>query len=230
MNEIFPILADAIKTIAVYALPLLFAITMHVAAQCYMANYLGDKTAQMLGRLSLNPSKHIDPVGTILLPVLSFFVTKLSGFPFIFGYAKPLPIDFSKLRNPKRDMMWVSLAGLGANFVMAAAWVILKAVFNKIHFNEEFFVSMTDAGMQANLVLMAIYLIPLPPFDGGRIVFSLLPQKQAFKFAQVEPYTMIIVIVLFITKILLNYWIIPIYVIAHDLLMLILSPLILLLT
>jgi len=230
MSQFFPIVADAIKTIAVYALPLLFAITMHVAAQCYMANYLGDKTAQMLGRLSLNPSKHIDPVGTILLPILSFFITKLSGFPFIFGYAKPLPIDFGKLRNPKRDMMWVSLAGLGANFAMAIAWGVLGIVFKKIHFDELFFVNMTDAGMQANLILMAIYLIPLPPFDGGRIVFSLLPQKQAFQFARIEPYTMLIVIVLFITNILMKIWILPIYVIANLLLTLVLSPLNFLLT
>jgi Zn-dependent protease len=230
MNDIYPQFADAISSIAVYALPLLLAITLHVSAQCYAANYLGDKTAAMLGRLSLNPTKHIDPVGTIVLPIFTFLVGRLIGVPFLFGYAKPLPIDFSKLRNPKRDMLWVALAGLGTNFAMAVAWVLLNFVFKKIHYDELFFLRMTAAGMQSNLILMAIYLIPLPPFDGGRIVFSLLPHKQAFQYAKVEPYAMVIVIVLFMLNILQSVWIGPIYSVMYTLLSYLLSPLNYLLT
>lgn len=183
---------DLIQTFAVYALPVLFAITLHEAAHAYAAKYFGDATAYLQGRMSLNPVKHIDLMGTIVIPVLLFFV----GSPFLIGYAKPVPIDFGKLRAPKRDMAWVALAGPAANFVMAFLWGVFGIALGQLNLGEDFFLKMVDAGVKTNLVFFAFNLFPIPPLDGGRILTSILPHKYAYKFAQIEPYGFFIVMAL----------------------------------
>jgi Zn-dependent protease len=211
---------DLIQTFAVYALPILFAITLHEAAHAYAARHFGDATAYMQGRMSLNPVKHIDPVGTILIPIVLFFV----GSPFLFGYAKPVPVEFGNLRNPKRDMAWVALAGPAANLVMALMWLILVIVLTAMQVNEVFFMKMAEAGVWVNLVIFAFNLFPIPPLDGGRILTSLLPHKFAYKFAQIEPYGFFIVLGLVFLKVL-HYWMVPVITVAKAGLLLIVSPL-----
>lgn len=216
---------DIIQTIAVYALPVLFAITLHEAAHGYAAKHFGDTTAYMLGRVSLNPAKHIDPFGTIVLPIVMFAATAATGSPFIFGYAKPVPVDFGKLRNPKRDMVWVAFAGPGANFVMALVWLLLLIALRSSQIDETFFIAMANAGVLTNLVIFALNLFPLPPLDGGRILVGLLPHKYAFKLAKIEPYGFFVVIILAMTNLLFTYWIAPLMVVTEKILQLIISPL-----
>lgn len=211
---------DLIQTFAVYALPILFAITLHEAAHAYAARHFGDATAYMQGRMSLNPVKHIDPVGTILIPIVLFFV----GSPFLFGYAKPVPVEFGNLRNPKRDMAWVALAGPAANLVMALMWLILAIMLRAMQVDEVFFMKMAEAGVWVNLVIFAFNLFPIPPLDGGRILTSLLPHKLAYKFAQIEPYGFFIVLGLVFLKVL-HYWMVPVITVAKAGLLLIVSPL-----
>lgn len=196
---------EIIQTIAVYALPVLFAVTLHEAAHAYAARYFGDTTAYSQGRMSLNPMVHIDPFGTILLPILMYVA---SGGSFLFGYAKPVPVNFGQLRKPKRDMAWVALAGPMANFVMAFGWIIVQLVLRYSGVQEEFFLRMAEAGVLSNLMMFAFNLVPIPPLDGGRIAISLLPHKLAYKFAQLEPYGMIIVLALSFLQIL-KFWLIP---------------------
>jgi len=218
---------DLIQTVAVYALPVLFAITLHEAAHAYAAKYFGDSTAAMLGRMSLNPVKHIDPFGTILIPILLYFST---GGAFLFGYAKPVPINFGQLRKPKRDMAWVALAGPAANVVMALIW-LLMLIGLKVFLQQgehDFFVLMARAGILTNLVMFAFNLFPVPPLDGGRILTSLLPNKYAYKFAQVEPYGFFIVMALVLLKVL-YFWMTPVMAIASGALQLLVSPLLFLL-
>lgn len=214
MNEI-------IQTIAVYALPVIFAITLHEAAHAYVAKYFGDTTAYSLGRMSLNPVKHIDPIGTLLLPIIMFIAT--SG-AFFFGYAKPVPVEWGNLRKPKRDMAWVAFAGPAANLVMALMWLIMGIMLQAMDVHEPFFMKMAQAGVWFNLLIFAFNLFPLPPLDGGRIMTSILPNRMAYKFAQVEPYGFFIVLGLAVLG-LLHYWIIPVQAIASLLLKLIVSPL-----
>jgi Zn-dependent protease len=216
---------DTIQTIAVYALPVLFAITLHEAAHAYAARYFGDLTAFSQGRMSLNPARHIDPVGTVLLPL----VLALLSSPFIFGYAKPVPIDFTRLNHPKRDMLWVALAGPAANLLMALGWMVLYLVLYAASLNEEYFFRVSEAGILVNLVLFAFNLFPLPPLDGGRIMTSLLPNRYAYKYARLEPYGFFIVLALAMLN-LLKYWMIPVVAAANGLLSLLLSPLKLLVT
>ncbi|MDP8566861.1 site-2 protease family protein [Methylophilus aquaticus] len=188
----------AIQKVAAYALPILFAITVHEAAHGYAAKYFGDLTAERLGRITLNPLKHIDPIGTILLPALSVL---LGGI--LFGWAKPVPVNFSNLRHPKQDMLWVALAGPASNFFMALCWgVLLTRVAVFPISAQEFLSQMSVAGIQINLVLLVLNLFPLPPLDGGRIAVSLLPMQAAIKFARIERYGMIILIALLFTGIL----------------------------
>lgn len=196
---------EIIQTIAVYALPVLFAVTLHEAAHAYAARYFGDTTAYSQGRMSLNPMVHIDPFGTILLPILMYVA---SGGSFLFGYAKPVPVNFGQLRKPKRDMAWVALAGPMANFVMAFGWIIVQLGLRYGGVQEEFFLRMAEAGVLSNLMMFAFNLVPIPPLDGGRIAISLLPHKLAYKFAQLEPYGMIIVLALSFLQIL-KFWLIP---------------------
>ena len=216
---------DTIQTIAVYALPVLFAITLHEAAHAYAARYFGDLTAFSQGRMSLNPARHIDPIGTLLLPLL----LALLSSPFIFGYAKPVPIDFSRLNHPKRDMLWVALAGPASNLLMALGWMVLYLVLYAAAMEEEYFFRVSEAGILVNLVLFAFNLFPLPPLDGGRIVTSLLPNRYAFKYARIEPYGFLIVLALAVLN-LLKFWMIPVVAAANGLLSLLLSPLKLLVT
>lgn len=193
-----------IQTIAVYALPLLFGITLHEAAHGYVARMFGDPTAYEAGRISLNPIRHVDPIGTIAVPLFLLFSTKLlGGAGFLFGWAKPVPVDWGRLRHPKRDMLWVALAGPASNLVMAVLWAIsLRMLIGSGVRPDDFWVLMAVAGVQINLVLMALNLFPLPPLDGGRIVFSLLPSKLAWKYAKLEPYGLVILLVLMFTGVL----------------------------
>ncbi|ONN66402.1 site-2 protease family protein [Herbaspirillum sp. VT-16-41] len=216
---------DLIQTVAVYALPVLFAITLHEAAHAYAAKFFGDNTAYSMGRMSLNPLKHIDPFGTILIPILLYFAT--SG-AFLFGYAKPVPINFGHLRKPKRDMAWVSLAGPAANFLMALLWMIAIYALALGGVQEEFFTLMAKAGVLTNLVMFAFNLFPIPPLDGGRILTSLLPNKYAYKFAQIEPYGFFIVMALVLLKVIYTWWMAPVMYGAGLVLQLITYPITLL--
>ena len=211
---------DLIQTFAVYALPIVLAITLHEAAHAYAAKYFGDTTAYAQGRMSLNPIKHIDPIGTLLIPIVLYFV----GSPFLFGYAKPVPVNFGNLRNPKKQMAFVALAGPAANLVMAFGWLVLGILLHAASVGEEFFMRMAQAGVLTNLVIFAFNLFPVPPLDGGRIMTSLLPHKYAYKFAQLEPYGFFIVLALMFLKVL-HYWMVPVMTIAKTGLVLLVSPL-----
>ena len=188
-----------IQTIVIAAIPILFAITLHEAAHGYVAKYFGDMTAYQQGRISLNPIRHIDPVGTILLPLLTL---ALGGI--LFGWAKPVPVNFGALRHPKKDMLWVALAGPASNFVMALFWgaMIRFSWLSPHNYFAEPLLEMAQIGVKINVVLMVLNLIPLPPLDGGRIAVSLLPHRQAFQLARIEPYGMFILIGLAITPVL----------------------------
>jgi Zn-dependent protease len=190
-----------IQTIAVAALPVIFAITLHEAAHGYAARHFGDPTAWQLGRISLNPLRHIDPVGTVLIPgaILLF-----SGGSFLFGYAKPVPVDFTRLRNPKKDMFWVAAAGPAANLFMACCWALLLKFAWEMPGNI-FTLPLTEMskiGVIVNCVLMVLNLLPLPPLDGGRIAVSLLPHKLAWQFAKLERWGFPILLLLLFTGIL----------------------------
>ncbi len=187
-----------IQKIVIYALPILFAITVHEAAHGYVAKYFGDMTAYNEGRITLNPIKHIDPFGTILLPALTI---ALGGI--LFGWAKPVPVNFDRLRNPKKDMLWVAAAGPASNFLMAIFWaLVIKFAISAPEAIAYPLVLMGKAGMSINIVLMVLNLLPLPPLDGGRIAISLLPNHLAQPFAQLERYGFIILIVLLFTGVL----------------------------
>nr|WP_279343748.1 site-2 protease family protein [Variovorax terrae] len=206
----------------IYALPVLFAITVHEAAHGYAARHFGDSTAWMLGRVTLNPIKHIDPVGTILMPLLLYFAT--SG-TFLFGYAKPVPVNFGQLRNPKRDMVWVALAGPASNFVQAIVWAVLLVLMSGLGVQERFFLEMAHAGVLVNLVMWAFNLFPLPPLDGGRILVGLLPWKQAQVVARIEPWGFFIVMGLVLAGIVSTYWLRPLMSLGYAVLNLMLGPL-----
>ncbi len=213
---------DLIQTVLIYALPVLFSITVHEAAHGYAARYFGDYTATMLGRVTLNPIKHIDPIGTILMPLLLYFST--SG-AFLFGYAKPVPVNFSHLRRPKRDMIWVALAGPASNFVQAIAWALLLVVLVATNVEERFFMEMARAGVLVNLVMWAFNLFPLPPLDGGRILVGLLPTKAAITFSRIEPYSFFIVLALVLLGIVGTVWLRPLMDIGYSVINTLISPL-----
>jgi Zn-dependent protease len=188
---------DIIQSIALYAIPVIFAITLHEAAHGYVARMFGDPTAYQMGRVSLNPVRHIDPVGTLLVPLAILLASKLLGSPgILFGWAKPVPVDFSRLRRPKQDMLWVAAAGPASNLFMAILWgIVLKLVYQSGG-AEGFWFDMAAAGVQINLVLMALNLLPLLPLDGGRMLYSLLPHRLAWQYSRMEPYGMMIVLLL----------------------------------
>lgn len=194
-------LAQIAQTIAVAALPLIFAITLHEAAHGYVARHFGDLTAYAQGRISLNPLRHIDWVGTLAVPIL---VLALSGGRFIFGWAKPVPVNFGNLRRPKRDMLWVAAAGPGANLLMALAWAILLklATWLPAAVYTEWLMQVARAGVILNVVFMVLNLLPLPPLDGGRIAFSLLPSGIAYHYGRLEPYGLVIVLALLVLGVL----------------------------
>jgi Zn-dependent protease len=199
--------SNLIQTVSVYAIPVIFAITLHEAAHGYAAKHFGDNTAYMMGRVTLNPFPHIHLVGTILLPLLLYFST--SG-ALLFGFAKPVPVDFGNLRHPKRDMVWVALAGPASNLVQAIVWALLFVVYTDFGVSEKFFLAMCKAGVLSNVVMFAFNLFPLPPLDGGRIVVGLLPWKQAYQFSRVEPYGFYIVMALVITGVVNHLWLDPV--------------------
>lgn len=218
--------SQLIQTVLIYALPVLFAITVHEAAHGYAARHFGDPTAAMQGRITLNPLKHIDPVGTILMPLLLYFAT--SG-AFLFGYAKPVPVHFGRLRNPKRDMIWVALAGPASNFVQAIFWAALLLILMATGVEERFFREMARAGILTNLVMWAFNLFPLPPLDGGRILVGLLPWKQAHWLSRVEPWGFFIVLGLVLAGIVGTLWLRPLMAVGYGFIQLLLTPLAMLL-
>ena len=214
--------AQIIQTVAIYALPVLFAITVHEAAHGYAARHFGDNTAHLLGRITLNPFKHIDPVGTIAMPLLLYFAT--SG-AFLFGYAKPVPVNFGRLRNPKRDMIWVALAGPAANLVQAVLWTIGLYFLAATGATEPFFVKMCQGGVMVNLVIFAFNLLPLPPLDGGRILVGLLPHRQAELVSRVEPFGFFIVMALVISGVVGSLWLWPLMQLTNQGIEFLLTPL-----
>jgi Zn-dependent protease len=188
-----------IQKIAVFALPVIYAITLHEAAHGYVARYFGDMTAAAQGRITLNPLKHIDPVGTILVPLVILLTSKLlGGGAILFGWAKPVPVNFAQLRRPKQDMLWVAAAGPGMNFVMAVFWALMIQLGHALGsgFASAPLMLMGAAGVFINVILMSLNLIPLPPLDGGRIAVSLLPVKQAIQLSKLEPYGIFILLAL----------------------------------
>jgi Zn-dependent protease len=213
---------DLLQTILIYALPVLFAITVHEAAHGYAARHFGDNTAAMMGRITLNPMKHIDPVGTILMPLLLFFAT--SG-AFLFGYAKPVPVRFGNLRNPKRDMIWVALAGPGVNLAQAMAWMVLLYLLHGAGVTEPFFLKMCQGGVLVNVVMFVFNLFPLPPLDGGRILVGLLPHKQAMLVSRVEPWGFFIVMALVVSGVVSALWMQPLMTATIGFIKFVLTPL-----
>lgn len=215
-----------IQTVAVYAIPVIFAITLHEAAHAYAAKYFGDLTAYSQGRMTLNPVVHIDLVGTIIIPLVLYLAT---DGQFLFGYAKPVPVNFGALRKPKRDMAWVSLAGPGANLLMAFLWMLLALLLVAFKVEHEFFYRMAQAGLLTNLVMFAFNLFPVPPLDGGRVLLSMLPHRQAYQYAKIEPYGFFIVMALVYFKII-QFWMYPLMNVAQLFLQWIITPFQVLLT
>ncbi|VAX10512.1 FIG004556: membrane metalloprotease [hydrothermal vent metagenome] len=189
---------STIQIISVAILPLLFAIIVHEVAHGWVAKQRGDRTAEMLGRLTLNPIKHIDPVGTLLVPIVM-----LATLGFAFGWAKPVPIDYRNLRNPKRDMVLVALAGPVSNLLMAFAWALITKIAmlmpESMHFVSEPLTYMGTIGIFINVLLMVFNLIPLPPLDGGRVAVGLLPPQMSYRLSKLEPYGLFIILALFAT-------------------------------
>jgi Zn-dependent protease len=190
-----------LETAVLWGVPVVLAITLHEAAHGYVAKLFGDRTAELLGRVTLNPVKHVDLVGTILVPA-AMVLLKL---PFIFGWAKPVPVNFANLRHPKRDMIWVAAAGPASNFVQALAWamVLVTAVGSGVLASQGL-ARMAFAGVQINLILMALNLLPIPPLDGGRILTGLLPEPAARVFARIEPFGLFVIVALLAAGLLDN--------------------------
>jgi len=211
-----------IQTVLIFALPVLFAITLHEAAHGYVANYFGDGTARMMGRVTLNPMNHIDMVGTILMPLVLYFAT--SG-AMLFGYAKPVPVRFGNLRNPKKDMVWVALAGPAINLLQALIWGLVLFALTGLNVQERFFLAMAQGGVKVNVVMFAFNLFPIPPLDGGRIVVGLLPWKAAMSFSRIEPYGFFVVMFMVMIGALNTVWMQPLMTLTYALIDWVLSPL-----
>ena len=193
-----------IQKIAIFALPVIFAITLHEAAHGYVARFFGDMTAALQGRITANPLKHIDPIGTLLVPLVILMASKLlGGSAILFGWAKPVPVNFANLRRPKKDMLWVAAAGPGINFLMGVFWALMiqMGVVLANGFSTPLML-MGAAGVFINVILMALNLLPLPPLDGGRIAVSLLPHKAAYAYSKIEPYGFFILLGLLFTGVL----------------------------
>ena len=194
----------SLQTIALWVVPVVLAITLHEAAHGYVAKAFGDRTAEMQGRITLNPFKHIDPIGTILVPGVLILAAKYLGGPhFVFGWAKPVPVNFSNLRDPKRDMLWVAAAGPASNFAMAFFWMLIYRLSSPDGaLASDGMLLMSRAGVLVNVVLMVLNLLPIPPLDGGRIAISLLPHSLATGYARLEPYGFMIILLLLASNVL----------------------------
>ena len=214
--------SELVQTVLIYALPVLFAITLHEAAHGYAARHFGDNTAWMMGRVTLNPVPHIDWMGTLVMPLVLYFAT--SG-AMLFGYAKPVPVRFDRLDNPKRDMIWVALAGPAVNLLQALLWGGLFYVLVGVGLHERFFLEMCRAGMLVNVVMFAFNLFPLPPLDGGRMVVGLLPWRQALMFSRIEPYGFFIVMALVLMGVVSEWWMHPLMDLSFGFIKMALSPL-----
>src|SRR5262245_22493247 len=191
----------ALQTFAIYALPVLFAITLHEAAHGYVARHFGDMTAHAQGRISLNPLRHVDLIGTVLVPLVIFV---LSGNRFLFGWAKPVPVNYSALKKPRQHMAWVAAAGPGANLVMAVGWAVLLKIAVLLPAGRlgDFLELMSHAGILVNLIFMFLNLLPILPLDGGRILASLLPSRAAWRYAKLEPWGLPLLVILLLTNVL----------------------------
>jgi len=214
--------SSLIQTVAVYALPVIFAITLHEAAHGYAARLLGDNTAYVLGRVSLNPMRHIDPVGTLAIPLILYFAT--SG-AFMFGYAKPVPVAFGNLRNPRWGSLWVAAAGPASNFVQALLWGVIAVLLASLNVSEPFFTRTAAAGVGVNLVLGVLNLFPLPPLDGGRVLMALLPVRASIMLSRLEPYGFFIVMALVMTGTLTRFWLGPLVSAGYVAVSAVLNPL-----
>lgn len=213
--------SSLIQTVAVYALPVLFAITLHEAAHGYVAKLFGDNTAYAMGRVSINPVRHIDPIGTIAVPLLLYFMT---NGQFVFGYAKPVPVVFERLRNPRWHGMWVALAGPGSNVLQAFLWALVTVGLLVARVQEPFLSQMAQAGVLVNLVMAAFNLFPLPPLDGGRVLTALLPQRLARTVSRIEPYGIFVVLALVAAGVITRVWMQPVMGALRSLVLLMLQP------
>ncbi|KGF30421.1 MULTISPECIES: site-2 protease family protein [Oligella] len=188
---------STLKLVTVYAIPVIFAITLHEAAHGYVAKRFGDNTAYVLGRVSLNPARHIDLFGTVIFPLLTLF---LGGM--LFGWAKPVPVNQGQLREPRRHMIWVVLAGPAANFLMALLWALLLRILFSMGETQGFLWEVSRAGISINLILMVLNLLPIPPLDGGRVLMNIVPLKTENLLARIEPYGIWILLALLLTGVI----------------------------
>ena len=218
--------SSLIQTVAVYALPVLFAITLHEAAHGYVARFFGDDTAYRLGRVSLNPIRHIDPIGTVAVPLLLYFLT---AGQFVFGFAKPVPVVFGHLRNPRWHGMWVALAGPASNLVQAFIWALVVIGLAWAQVQEPFWGQMARAGVIVNVVVAAFNLFPIPPLDGGRVLTAFLPQRMAAAISRIEPYGIFVVLALVAAGVITRVWMQPVMSLLLSVVELMLRPIILLL-
>src|SRR5213083_2891106 len=205
MDNLAPTVNALVQTVSIYALPVLFAITLHEAAHGYVARHFGDMTAHAQGRISLNPIRHIDPVGTVVVPLVILATTVAAGTGgFLFGWAKPVPVNYSALRKPRQHMAWVAAAGPLANLAMALLWALLLklAVLLPPNFFSVPLRLMSEAGIVVNLVFMFLNLLPILPLDGGRILASLLPSRAAWQYAKLEPWGVPLLLLLLVTNVL----------------------------
>lgn len=213
--------SSLVQTFAVYALPVLFAITLHEAAHGYVAKHFGDNTAWMLGRVSLNPMRHIDPIGTVAVPLLLYFLT---AGQFVFGFAKPVPVVFSRLRNPRWHGMWVALAGPVCNILQAFVWALVLLGLRWAGVQEPFWGKMALAGVLVNTVVAAFNLFPIPPLDGGRVLTAFLPQRAAAAVGRIEPYGIFIVLALLAAGVITRVWMQPVMNVLLSIVDLMLRP------
>ena len=212
---------DLFNTILIFAIPVVLAITLHEAAHGYAAKALGDPTAYLLGRVSLNPLRHIDLIGTIAMPIGILLLTQGQ---FLFGWAKPVPVQFGRLRNPKRDMIPVAFAGPAMNFVQAFVWGLLMLALIGFGLEESVVYKVCQAGILANLIIFCFNLLPIPPLDGGRVLVGLVPTRLAIQISRVEPFGVWIVLGLLLTGVLGTYWMLPAMEFSRAILQLLLMP------
>ena len=212
---------DFLQTVLIFAIPVVLAITLHEAAHGYAAKALGDPTAYLLGRVSLNPLRHVDLIGNIAMPIGILLLTQGQ---FLFGWAKPVPVQFGRLRNPKRDMIPVAFAGPAMNFLQAFCWGLLMLGLISFELEQSIAFKICQAGILANLIIFCFNLLPLPPLDGGRVLVGLVPTKLAIQISRLEPFGIWIVLALLLTGVLGTYWMLPAMEFSRAILQLLLMP------